>query len=102
MEFNEPLDKNFTIYSKSGCINCTQLKKILKEKFFVFEEINCDEFLIENKSEFLSFIENKIGKKHNTFPMVFYNGNFIGGYLDTFTFIDKLLAFDENASFVYY
>ena len=97
MEFEEPQQKNFTIYSKSGCINCNSVKKLLKEKYFLFHEINCDEYLIEDKNNFLSFIENKVGKPYKTFPMLFYNGNFIGGYTDTIDYIDKiLLSFEEN------
>ena len=97
MEFEEPFSKDFTIYSKSGCINCTAVKKLLKEKFFYFQEINCDEYLIEEKENFLLFIENKIGKSYKTFPIVFYNGNFIGGYTETIEFTKKLLlSFEEN------
>lgn len=97
MEFEEPQQKNFTIYSKSGCINCSSVKKLIREKSFLFHEINCDEYLIEDKESFLSFIENKVGKPYKTFPLVFYNGSFIGGYTDTIDYIDKLLlSFEEN------
>lgn len=97
MEFKKPFDKDFTIYSKSGCINCSSVKKLIKEKCFIFNEINCDEYLIEEKDNFLSFIETIVGKSYKTFPMVFYNGKFIGGYTDTIDFIDKLLlTFEDN------
>ena len=33
MEIIEPAKKGFTIYSKSGCTNCTKVK-ILKKKIF--------------------------------------------------------------------
>ena len=48
----EPFDNGFTIYSKSGCSNCTKVKKLLLEKQFFFVDISCDEFLIENKEHF--------------------------------------------------
>jgi glutaredoxin len=96
MEFSEPFPKDFTIYSKSGCPNCSNVKKLIKEKFFPFQEINCDDYLIENKEEFLSFIENKIGKSYRIFPIVFYNQKFVGGYTETIDFINKLLlSFEE-------
>ena len=76
MEFDEPLLSGFTIYSKSGCLYCTKVKKLLKEHFFAFKEIDCDEYLIENKNDFLLFIENNIGKSYKTFPMVFYDKKF--------------------------
>ena len=97
MEFPQPIQGQFTIYSKSGCINCTNVKKLLKEKFFIFNEIDCDDYLIEERDNFISFIETKIGKQFKTFPIVFYNGKFIGGYTDTIDFVDKLLlSFEDN------
>ena len=48
MSFFEPLEKGFTVYSKSECSYCTKVKKLLLEKEFFFVDISCDEFLIEN------------------------------------------------------
>lgn len=97
MEFIGPNKKGFTIYSKSGCPNCTIIKKIIKEKFFLMEEINCDEYILENKEGFLTFIQSISGHNHKTFPMVFYEGTFVGGLNETKEFIEKLvLSFEEN------
>jgi glutaredoxin len=96
MEFAEIKQNGFTIFSKSGCHNCTKLKKILIEKQLLFIEIQCDEYLIEDRENFLSFIENKIGKPYTIFPMVFYDNKFIGGYNDATEYIEKhLLSFEE-------
>jgi glutaredoxin len=97
MEITEPIEKGFTIYSKSGCSNCTSVKKIVKDSFFLFTEINCDEYILENKEEFLNFIENKAKTSYKTFPMVFYDGKFVGGLIHTTEFINKLLlSFEDN------
>jgi hypothetical protein len=56
MKIEKPLDIGFTIYTKSGCSFCINLKKLLIEKCIFFFEIDCDNYLIENKEEFLSFI----------------------------------------------
>ncbi len=96
MEFVEPHLIGFTIYSKSGCYNCGKIKKLLTEKRLFFNEVNCDEYLIEEKEGFLSFIENKIGKPYTTFPMIFYDGKFIGGYNDANEHIKKLLLSFED------
>jgi glutaredoxin len=96
MEFIEPVSNTFTIYSKSGCHNCIKTKTVLKDKKLIFIEVDCDEYLIEERDLFLSFIESKIGKPHNTFPIVFYNGKFIGGYNETIDFINKLLLSFED------
>lgn len=96
MEFAEPYPTGFTLYSKSGCHNCTKLKKILTEHHLFFFEIQCDEYLIEDRIAFLSFIESKIGKVYSIFPMVFYDGIFIGGFNEANAQIEKLLVlFDE-------
>lgn len=100
MEFEEPAKSGFTIYSKSGCINCTKVKSLIKEKNLIFSVIDCDEYIIENKDDFLLFIKEKANREYKMFPMVFYEGKFIGGYSDTQEYIDKLLlSFEENFNF---
>jgi len=96
MEFIEPVKIGFTVYGKSGCNYCTKTKNLLKEKNLTFFEVDCDEYLIEEKDNFLSFVQNKIGKSYNTFPMIFYNGQFIGGFNETSDMVSKLiLSFEE-------
>jgi glutaredoxin len=96
MEIIEPSKKGFTIYSKSGCPNCISVKKCIKEKNFLLTEINCDEYILEDKEEFLQFIENKAETCYKTFPMVFYDGKFVGGLTQTIEFTNKLLSFFED------
>ena len=100
MEFEEPIKSGFTIYSKSGCINCSKVKSLLKEKKLIFSVIDCDEYIIENKEDFLLFIKDKANREYKMFPMVFYDGSFIGGYTETQEYTDKLLlSFEENLNF---
>jgi glutaredoxin len=100
MDFEKPIKSGFTVYSKSGCINCNKVKTLLKEKHFIFSVINCDEYIIENKEDFLQFIKEKANRECKMFPMVFYDGFFIGGYNETQEYIDKLLlSFEENLNF---
>jgi glutaredoxin len=97
MEFIEPNKKGFTIYSKSGCPNCLTIKKLIKENKFFLLEVNCDEYIVENREEFLTFIEKIAQTSCKTFPMIFYDGTFIGGANHTKEFIDKLLlSFEYN------
>ena len=96
MEIFGPLDEGYTIYSKSGCINCTKIKKLLLEKNIFFMDVQCDEYLLEDKEQFLSFINEKAQKECKTFPMVFYNAIFIGGYLEAKENIEKQeVKFDD-------
>ncbi len=99
MNIKKPMETGFTIYSKSGCPNCTRIKKIIIEKKLTFIEINCDEYLIEDKDFFLSFIKNLVQKESKVFPMIFNSGIFIGSFNETQEFLDKQLSFDENTVF---
>jgi glutaredoxin len=96
MEITKPNKEGFTIYSKSGCPNCMTVKKLIKEKLFFLTEINCDEYIFEDKDEFLKFIENIAETSYKTFPMVFYEGKFIGGLSRTTEHINKLLLSFED------
>ena len=90
MEFIEPLKTGFTIYSKSGCSYCTKAKNLLTQCNFLFEEINCDDYLEKDKQYFLNFIKEKANKDFKTFPIVLCDGKFIGGFLET----EQLVMFD--------
>lgn len=96
MDIQSPNETEFTIYSKSGCPNCTNVKKLIKSHNFFFIEINCDEYLLEDKEMFLKFIEIKAETSYRTFPMVFYNNKFIGGLTQTTEFINNLLLSFED------
>jgi glutaredoxin len=96
MEYPLPKKGQFTIYSKSGCNNCSKIKSLLKEKNILFNVIDCDDFILDNKSDFLRFIQDVIGKEHKIFPIIFDNEQFIGSYNETLKFIDKLLDFQES------
>jgi len=96
MEFFDPLEKGFTIYTKRGCSYCTKVKSLLIEKEICFLEIDCDKYLIDDKEGFLSFIKERAKKEHKTFPIVFKDGKFIGGFTETQLHFDKCLDFDDN------
>ena len=88
MEFEEPSKTVFTIYSKSGCTFCTKVKKLLLEKNYAFDLIDCDDYLLEDKEGFLNFIKERAGKEYKTFSMVFRSGSFLGGFTETKKLID--------------
>jgi glutaredoxin len=97
MKIEEPCKSYFTIYSKSGCTNCTKVKALLKENNLLFNVIDCDEYILEDKDFFLAFIKERANKEYNTFPMVFNHRMFIGGYTETQKYINRLfLYFDET------
>ena len=105
MEFPEPQKGVITVYSKSGCINCSKVKTLLNNTKTEFTVIDCDEFILDNKEKFLEFIQVLIGKEYKMFPIVFNNKQFIGGYNETNKYFTSLLQnckeelLDFNMSF---
>lgn len=96
VEYIIPSTTCYTIYSKSGCPNCTKVKELLQIHKIQFVIINCDEYLLTNKTAFLDFIMNLISREWKTFPIVFNaNSQFIGCFTDTKVYLEKLLEFDE-------
>jgi glutaredoxin len=80
-----PSDGVFTIYTKSDCIYCTKVKELLKEEKTVV--VDCDYYLKENRDHFLSSMDQLTKRNHRTFPFVFKDNTFLGGYDDTVTFM---------------
>ena len=56
MDIIKPNEFGFTIYSKSGCPNCLKVKALLKKNNINFIIVDCDVYLIEDKSFFLVVI----------------------------------------------
>lgn len=95
MSFFAPLEIGFTIYSKSECSYCTKVKKILLDKQIFFLDVECDKYLIEDKVGFLLFIKERANKEYKTFPMVFKDGKFIGGFTETQQWLEKESCFND-------
>lgn len=95
-DFREPSKKGFTIYSKSGCPNCVKVKTLLQNKNYIVIPVNCDDFLIEQKDEFLSKMKELTAVEVLLFPLVFYEGKYVGGYKETTYFIEKLDIFMKD------
>jgi glutaredoxin len=98
-EFLKPEKFGYTIYGKSGCPGCTKAKKFLTSVNAAANIIDCDEYLIERKSDFLFFIEGIVGKPVKTFPMIFYEGEFVGGYDEVEKHYYMFSAFSNNTYF---
>lgn len=94
--FENLKDEGFTIYTKSGCKFCTEVKKLLKKYNMTFHTINCDDYLLYTKENFLFFIKTLTDIEYKTFPMVFYNKKFIGGYVETKKLMELTHLFDSE------
>jgi glutaredoxin len=84
--FPSPVKEGYTIFSKTGCTYCEFVKELLEDEAVTI--INCDTFLGEEKAAFLDYVDKLVGKPHKTFPMVFYEGHFLGGFTETKKFYD--------------
>lgn len=96
MDIPKPLYEQFTVYSKSGCINCTRVKQLLQEKQVKYNIVDCDEYILEDKSGFLDCIRELAEKEYKMFPMVFFNKSFIGGFKETEEYFQKTLDFSDE------
>jgi glutaredoxin len=96
----EPSATGYTIFTKSGCYFCARVKDLLEEEKDV-QYINCDTYLLEpaSKAEFLKKIAEYAGREYKTFPMVFYNGVFMGGFSDVEEHYEKKKAFSMTTDF---
>ena len=93
MDYILPNSQGYTIYSKSGCPFCTKVKRLLEKEAPSPLLVDCDDYLLENKDAFLVFIKEMAGKEYKTFPMIFHNGDFIGGFTETKEYYEKQSAF---------
>jgi glutaredoxin len=98
MEYINP-NKDFTIYSRSGCHYCTKVKQLLQSKSLNFFIVDCDEYILEDKEAFLNYIKGFTDKEIKGFPIVFHNSDFIGGYNEIKQYLKKLEAFEINDNF---
>ena len=86
----------YVIYTKPKCIYCDKIKELLQFVEPVPKWIDASKYLEtpNSKQFFLDFIRDsgKLDRHYTTFPIVFYDGIFIGGYTETSTFheLDEL------------
>ena len=75
-----PTDQGYTIYSRSGCCNCDKAKKKIEEAKRPLLYINCDDELIEDRESCLTNLKLYAGKQITQFPVIFFDGEFIGSW----------------------
>jgi hypothetical protein len=92
--FIEPSQDGYTIYSKSGCPYCKKAVKLLEHVDPAPIVVDCDDYLIDDRDGFLGFILERTGKEYKTFPMIFFCGDFIGGFTETKSYFEKSIAFE--------
>ena len=99
-EFIAPSLEGYTVYSKSGCPFCVKVKDLLQTlgrdgtQDILLAIVDCDEYLRNDRGGFLASIREWTGgREWKTFPMVFLEGRFLGGYTETKSYLDRAMAF---------
>ena len=85
MDFIPPSNDTFTIYCKSGCPGCLKAKKLLTDLSITYLVIDCDDYLLDHRTEFLQIIKKLANREEDKvifFPIIFENGKYIGRYED--------------------
>lgn len=78
------LEKRILVLSKNNCKYCDLLSLFLHD--YQYDKIICDDI---DKDILKRIVTGISGKHHNTFPMVFIDGVFIGGYDDTVKYMSE-------------
>lgn len=80
--YKSPAKSGYTVYSISGCKYCDMCMKYMKDKPKKIQIINCDMYIntLRNRDDFFKFMSTYTVIPYVYFPMIFYNGKFIGGY----------------------
>ena len=96
MTYQDGNKDQFIIYSKSGCKNCTKIKFFFKNNNINFLEVNCDDYILDDRDDFLNFIYNKIGKtlENPLFPFVFFNKHYFASMINIENFCNNELIFE--------
>lgn len=95
MEIPSPQTCGVTIYTKANCNYCLQAKRLVPEAVIV----SADEYLKQDREKFLTFMDKLTGKTHRTFPMVFWNSRFIGGFDETKQYLQDMEEFTLEVDF---
>lgn len=81
-------DVEYIIYTITGCEYCRKVKELLQHNSKSFNDVNCDEQLLNNKTQIFYLVEHETGQKWSTFPIVYRKQKFIGGYTETANYIE--------------
>ena len=72
----------YIVYTKSKCSYCDKIKMLMDEYNENVKYISCDEWLLSKRILFLNIMRIKTQQTDITFPIVFFEGKYIGGCND--------------------
>lgn len=82
MTYVKPAKSGYTVYSISDCKYCKMTKEYIAKSKKKLKIVNCDGYVetLRKRHDFYAFIHQYTGIPYVYFPMIFYDGKFIGGY----------------------
>jgi len=97
VELPVPSEEGYTVYTKSRCVYCERAKEALHGIEEPVEVVDCDVYLADpaKREMFLRRIDGWAGQAWRTFPMVFHEGHFVGGYTDLVVHLSRAAAWDS-------
>ena len=84
----------FIIYCKSGCKNCDDAKLLLIDESKIV--VNCDELLKTDRNSFINEMEKKMNRKFKSFPMIFIEDTYLGGYEDLVDYLNFVFYLSDT------
>lgn len=72
----------YTVYTLKGCWYCEEAKKVLSTKKLPFKEVEVQ----RNSPELEALVQRN---NYHTFPQIFLNNVFIGGFRELTDILDK-------------
>ena len=90
-----PCSNGYTIYTKYNCVYCERAKQLLHNENVIIIQV---EEHFNDYQKFIDFIRSYTKQEYRTFPMIFYDGDFIGGFDQTIVHYEnqKKYSFDDN------
>jgi len=78
----EFMSSEYTVFTLSHCNFCVLVKELLQNENVTY--VNCDDIIKFNRQQFIEEMNMlTLQPEHTTFPFVFKNKIFIGGYMET-------------------
>ena len=87
-----PSKQGFFVYTKKDCPYCVKVKDVVSNATYgtsiPHQYVDCQKYLDTNREHFIEFARELTQLTKITFPMVFLNGEFIGGCDDTINYLN--------------
>ncbi len=89
VKITNPIHKGWTVYTRSCCKYSSKVKRLLNIFDLKYNVIDCDNCFIfpEIEEEFAEFLYNLCGCVPDSFPLVFHDEIYIGGYKETLNYL---------------